>query len=40
VPVIFMYFVDRDDAVRDGLEGYRPAPAVTEFWNTWEWRMQ
>ena len=40
VPVVFMYFVNRDDAVRDGFEGYQPAPAVTEFWNTWEWQMR
>ncbi len=40
VPVVFMYFVDRNDAVRVGLENYRPAPAVTEFWNTWQWRMR
>ena len=40
VPVVFLYFSKRDDAIRDGLVGYRPAPAVTTFWNTWEWSMQ
>jgi len=40
VPVIFTYYVNRDDAVRDGFENYRPAPAVTEFWNTWQWQMR
>jgi peptide/nickel transport system substrate-binding protein len=40
VPVVFLYFSKRDDAVSDSLEGYRPAPAVTEFWNTWEWTMR
>ncbi|HEY7993803.1 MAG TPA: peptide ABC transporter substrate-binding protein [Candidatus Eremiobacteraceae bacterium] len=39
-PVIFMYYVNRDDAVRDGFGNYRPAPAVTEFWNTWQWQMR
>jgi len=40
LPAVFLYYSQRNDAVRDGFEGYRPAPAVTEFWNTWEWRMQ
>ena len=40
LPVLFLYFARRDDAVRDGMTGYDPAPAVTTFWNTWEWRMQ
>lgn len=40
VPVIFMYYANRDDAVRDGFENYRPAPAVTEFWNTYQWQMR
>ena len=40
VPVVFMYFAKRNDAVRDGFTGYEPAPAVTEFWNTWEWHMR
>lgn len=40
VPVVFLYFAKRDDAVRDGLEHYEPAPAVTEFWNTWQWTMR
>ena len=37
VPYDFLYWTKRDDAVRDTLHGYRPAPAVTEFWNSWEW---
>ena len=40
VPVIFMYYANRDDAIRDGFENYRPAPAVTEFWNTYQWQMR
>jgi ABC-type transport system substrate-binding protein len=40
LPAVFLYYSQRNDAVSDGLVGYRPAPAVTEFWNTWEWRMQ
>lgn len=37
VPVIFLYWELRNDSVRDGLTGYRPAPAVSEFWNSWQW---
>jgi peptide/nickel transport system substrate-binding protein len=40
LPVVFLYYAQRNDAVRNGFIGYRPAPAVTEFWNTWEWQMQ
>jgi peptide/nickel transport system substrate-binding protein len=37
VPVIFLYWELRNDSIRDGLTGYRPAPAVSEFWNSWQW---
>ena len=40
LPVVFLYYSRRNDAARAGFTGYRPAPAVTEFWNTWEWQMQ
>jgi len=38
-PVDFLYWTKRLDAVRDTLHGYKPAPAVTEFWNSWEWSI-
>ena len=38
LPVIFLYWELRNDSVRDGFTGYRPAPAVSEFWNSWEWK--
>jgi peptide/nickel transport system substrate-binding protein len=38
VAAIFLFWEKRNDAVRDGFENYRPAPAVTEFWNPWEWQ--
>jgi peptide/nickel transport system substrate-binding protein len=37
LPVVFLYWVLRNDNIRDGFAGYRPAPAVTEFWNSWQW---
>jgi len=36
-PYDFLYWTKRDDAVRNTLHGYRPAPSVTEFWNSWQW---
>jgi len=38
-PLDFLYWTKRLDAVRDTLHGYKPAPAVTEFWNAWEWSI-
>jgi peptide/nickel transport system substrate-binding protein len=39
VPVLFLCWSKRNDARSDLLRNYRPAPAVTEFWNSWEWQM-
>ena len=38
LPVIFLYWELRNDDIRDGFSGYKPAPAVSEFWNSWEWK--
>jgi peptide/nickel transport system substrate-binding protein len=38
VPAVFLYWELRNDSIRNGFEGYRPAPAVTEFWNSWQWK--
>jgi len=40
LPAVFLWFSQRNDGESENLLGYRPSPAVTEFWNTWEWRMQ
>ena len=37
LPAVFLYWVLRNDNIRDGFVGYRPAPAVSEFWNSWQW---
>lgn len=37
LPADFLYFIGRTDLVSDRLTGYRPAPAVSTFWNTWEY---
>jgi peptide/nickel transport system substrate-binding protein len=37
VPMITMWFARRFDVVSDDLKGYKPAHAVSTFWNTWEY---
>jgi peptide/nickel transport system substrate-binding protein len=39
VPVLFICWSKRDDARSERLLNYKPAPAVTEFWNSWEWQI-
>ena len=35
-PIIVLYFVQNQDVVNLDLKNYRPASAVTPFWNPWE----
>jgi len=37
VPQFTMWFARRFDIVSDDVKGYRPARAVSTFWNTWEY---
>jgi peptide/nickel transport system substrate-binding protein len=37
VNVDFLYWVNRNDAVRDGIGGFDPPPTVTPYWNVWNW---
>jgi peptide/nickel transport system substrate-binding protein len=37
VPVDFLFFQRRNDLIADSLHDYKPAPAVTTFWNSWQW---
>jgi peptide/nickel transport system substrate-binding protein len=39
VPFITMWFARRFDVVSDDVKGYKPAHAVTTFWNTWEYSI-
>jgi peptide/nickel transport system substrate-binding protein len=39
VPMIVLAVSRRLDLVSVDLRGYRPARAVTPFWNTWEWSI-
>lgn len=38
-PLIIIWFVRRQDIVNTDLKNYKPAHAVTTFWNTWEWEL-
>jgi hypothetical protein len=31
--------VQRQDVANSDLKNYKPAHAVTTFWNTWEWEI-
>ncbi|MDQ2818450.1 MAG: peptide ABC transporter substrate-binding protein [Candidatus Eremiobacteraeota bacterium] len=39
LPMIVVWFLRRADVVNTDLQNYRPARAVTPFWNTWEWSI-
>ena len=39
VPFLTMWFSRRFDVVSTDLHGYKPAHAVTTFWNTWEYSI-
>jgi peptide/nickel transport system substrate-binding protein len=39
VPFINQWFVRRIDVFNTDLKHYRPAHAVTNFWNSWEWEI-
>jgi peptide/nickel transport system substrate-binding protein len=39
LPWLTMWFYRRLDVANDDLKGYKPAHAVTTFWNTWEYSI-
>jgi peptide/nickel transport system substrate-binding protein len=39
LPTIYIWYVSRQDIANVDLKGYKPAHAVTTFWNTWEWSI-
>ncbi len=39
VPMIVPWFVRRISVKNDDLQNYRPAHAVTSWWNAWEWTI-
>jgi peptide/nickel transport system substrate-binding protein len=38
-PAIYLWFVQRIDIANVDFKGYKPAHAVSEFWNTWEYSI-
>jgi len=38
-PMIVMWYVQRQDVANSDLKNYKPAHAVSTFWNTWEWEI-
>lgn len=38
-PLFILWFDQRKDIANTDLRGFRPAHAVTAFWNTWEWSI-
>lgn len=38
-PIIVLWFDVRQDIASADLRGYKPAHAVTTFWNPWEWSI-
>ncbi len=39
VPLGILWYVRRQDIINSDLRNYKPAHAVTTFWNTWEWEL-
>ncbi len=39
VPMLTMWFSRRFDVANVDLQNYKPAHAVTTFWNTWEYSI-
>ena len=38
-PSILLWYTRRLDVANSDLQNYKPAHAVTTFWNTWEWQI-
>jgi peptide/nickel transport system substrate-binding protein len=39
LPIIVLWFSQRQDVVNVNLQNYRPAHAVSPFWNAWQWAL-
>jgi peptide/nickel transport system substrate-binding protein len=40
LPIVVLWFQQRQDVADIGLQNYRPAHAVSPFWNAWQWKLQ
>jgi len=39
LPFFIIWYVRRQDVVNTDFKNYRPAHAVSPFWNSWEWQI-
>ncbi|HLJ83860.1 MAG TPA: peptide ABC transporter substrate-binding protein [Candidatus Eremiobacteraceae bacterium] len=39
LPIIVLWFQQRQDVATVALQNYRPAHAVSPFWNAWQWKL-
>ncbi|HLI95641.1 MAG TPA: peptide ABC transporter substrate-binding protein [Candidatus Baltobacteraceae bacterium] len=39
IPFVVLWYQQQLDVVNTDFRGYKPAHAVTPFWNTWEWSI-
>lgn len=39
LPIYVIWFQQRQDVVNIDLKNYRPATAVTPYWNSWQWEI-
>jgi peptide/nickel transport system substrate-binding protein len=40
VPTIFVFHDRRIDVISDEFKGFKPSPATSAYWNTYDWSMQ
>ncbi len=39
VPIDFLYWSNANNALRDNFRGFKPAPAGSVIWNSWQWSI-
>lgn len=39
LPILVVWFDRRQDAANSDLQNYKPAYALSPFWNSWQWRI-
>ncbi len=38
-PIVVLWYIEQIDVVNTDFRNYKPARAVTPFWNTWQWSI-
>ncbi|HYK52266.1 MAG TPA: hypothetical protein VEV38_01885, partial [Candidatus Eremiobacteraceae bacterium] len=39
LPILVLWFQQRQDVVNVDLKNYKPSQAVSPFWNSWQWEI-